>query len=459
MIFAGRKDEVSRLVEALKYHVNNPKSKKNMVILGIEGPGGIGKSTIIDQAEESVDYSAQGSLRIFMNGSEDISSLPDLVRKIVHAAKLDAKTSFSHREAIFPETEKALSDFNDVVKFESEKAKEANEQKKQLIAKFVKFALGYGGPILINFDDPYAKGIGGILKIIDAQVDEKGLVRFQDELPGSLDKLGLSRINERNEIRDNARKVFARTLAKDIKTLITGYSSEDWWRPRGPKIKDCNSLTLIIDDYEKIEIIAGDFFPVHFLPQLINFSIKSTVIISGRDDVTLTNTAWEHHLARYFIKPSIDVGPLQYSHVEEIAKSSGVDPQTMWGDTEGYPFYMQLWVNEQRKGGDSVVTLKKFYERTTRWMTEQQKLWLEYCIFLDHINIDSLTKMTESSSEAAEILKWFENEASIRSTTSTSYTVRSFLRKKLIEYLKARNPSRAESLSARAVEYNLMASK
>lgn len=454
MIFAGRRDEVSRLVDVLK--LKNNRNKK-LAILGIEGPGGVGKSTIIDHAEESVDYAEQGSLRIFIDGSRDLGSLPDLIRKIVHAAKTDAKSRFSHADAVFPETEKALADFNDIVKFESDKAKDANDQQKQKIAKYVKFALGYGGQALSALDDPRANKIGGILKIIDAQVDVNGLIRFQDEIPGVLDTLGMTRLNERNALRDNAREVFAGTLAKDISALLDGYANEDWWRPRGRKVKNCDSLVFIVDDYEKVELIAGDFFPIHFLPQLKDSPFNSVVIISGRDDVTLTNVAWEQHLNRNFVKPSIDVGPLQYSQVEEIAKSAFVDPKGLWNDTEGYPFYINLWIDAQRKGGDSAVILKKFHERTTRWMTEKQKSWLEYCLFIDNINIDSLKKMIEPNSDALEIFNWFEKEASIRSTTSSSYTVRNFLRKKLIEYMKVKEPSRVELLSNRAIELNLMA--
>ena|SRR6218665_254535 len=459
MNFSGRTEEISRLVDVLNHHVDKPDSKKKLVILSVEGPGGVGKSTLIDHAEELVNYKEQGTLRIFIDGSEEMSSLPDLVRKIVHAAKLDTKATFSHENAVFEETEKALIDFDDVVKLESEKIVEASDDQKRLIAKGIKIALVNGGSALLYAQDPSIKALGAALKAIDANVTEDNLIRFQDEVPGYMAKIGIGRLNERNAIRENAKRVFANALEKDLTTLISGYKKEDFFKFLGSSIEGCNRLTIILDDYEKIFLLSDDFFPNYFLRKLKEAEFKTVAIVSGRDDLTLTHTAWEHHLDRSLLRPCINVGPLSYEQAEEIAKSEKVDPQELWSDTEGYPFYMQLWIDSRRRGGDSAVLLRKFYERTTKWMTEKQRSWLEYCLFIDNINVDSIASLVGSPEEADAILKWFEGEASIRATDTKTYTVRSFLRKRLIEYLEIKEPSKVESLKRRAQEYGLVGVK
>ena len=90
--------------------------------------------------------------------------------------------------------------------------------------------------------------------------------------------------------------------------------------------------------------------------------------------------------------------------------------------------------------------LKRFYDRTTRWMNEQQKNWLKHVLFLNEINIYTLQKMFENKNEASAVFEWFQKEGSIRDTYGSVFRVREYLRSRLIDYLQISDPESCDLL-------------
>lgn len=90
--------------------------------------------------------------------------------------------------------------------------------------------------------------------------------------------------------------------------------------------------------------------------------------------------------------------------------------------------------------------LKRFHDRTTRWMNDQQKKWLQHILFLDEINIRTLQNMLDNEREASEVFNWFQHEGSIRDTSGTAFRVREYLRSRLVDYLQISDPDRCEQL-------------
>jgi hypothetical protein len=92
------------------------------------------------------------------------------------------------------------------------------------------------------------------------------------------------------------------------------------------------------------------------------------------------------------------------------------------------------------------MTLQMFYDRTTRWMNDAEKLWLEYVIFLDQVNIRTLRAILPEGIEPKQVMDWFQREGSIRDPFASHYQVREFIRSRLCEYIENYDPDRYEEL-------------
>ena len=101
--------------------------------------------------------------------------------------------------------------------------------------------------------------------------------------------------------------------------------------------------------------------------------------------------------------------------------------------------------------GRGALRLKRFHDRTTRWMTEQEKHWLEIALFLDDVNKRSLRKMLDDPEEAEAAFEWFIHDGSVRDTEGETFCVREYLRSRLRDYLRKSDPERYDVLDQKAL--------
>lgn len=439
MKLVGRQAQVERLRSVLEF--KNLAAEK-MTILGIEGPGGVGKSSLITMAESGIDYKTLHVLRVSLDSTEPTTTLIEFVERLTQAIKFEAGRNYSRADIVLKETENATAIARQLLSEAQEEVSEDGDPTSVTNIFHKAVALGKQ----INKISKKSKDWVDFEKVDNCiqQPDLNSMIfAFQEELPKWWNTLGIGSEskNLRNAIRQNAAKIFAATLAKDIEAILYGYKIENIGKPMPSKISDCDRLLLVIDDFESISEISAEFLARYFLPKLKDAMFQSVVVISGRDDLTATNPSWNQHLQVHLLDPSIDVGPLSRAEIDDIARDEGVDAEVLWRDTDGYPYFIQLWIEANRRGGETALSLKKFYDRTTRWMTDQQKTWLNSCVFIDDISIDSIFKLTDSQSDAATIFSWFEMEGSIRDTSTKCFTVRSYVRGRILEYLRLRDPS------------------
>lgn len=445
MELVGRQADIAKLRSVLE---GRCRSEDNLIILSIDGPGGVGKSSLIRMAESASDLPSPKTLRIRLDGSKAVDSLDAFLSNFVHALKHEASREFARGNIALPETESLLKISSELMKSAERELQEARNAEE--IVKVARSLMAIGKAInSVQKKTTSYFDAEKIEKIFEKSDPEDLIVAFQYEAPGWIAKLGIGtkEINLRNELRKCAPKAFASALIKDLSVLINGWKLSDAHKPLPQKLGDCERLILILDDYESMSPYIGSFLAEYFLPGLREARIKTTAVIAGRDDLSATNAAWSQHLQEYLIDPPISVGPLSNQDIEVIASNEGVNAEDLWRDTEGYPFFIQLWIESKRRGGETALSLKKFYDRTTRWMTEEQKNWLEYCLFIDDVNKETLSKITSDTGLATKILEWFMSEGSIRATDTKSFTIRSYLRKRLLEYLEITDPERFRTLS------------
>jgi hypothetical protein len=103
-------------------------------------------------------------------------------------------------------------------------------------------------------------------------------------------------------------------------------------------------------------------------------------------------------------------------------------------------------LEESRSGGRTFTMLKRFYERTTKWMNDRQKGWLEIVVFLDSVDRTTLRLMLGDDREARDADEWFANDGSVRDARAEKPSVREYIRSRLSDYLRLRDPERCREL-------------
>lgn len=248
-------------------------------------------------------------------------------------------------------------------------------------------------------------------------------------------------INLRNAFRENSTQPLANALLNDLSAILN--KSENPWIPAPSKIKGIDRLLLIIDDFEALQDKMIGFLTENFLKALKNANFESKVVILGRDHLANTSPNWEQHFENSLTTP-IRLKHLNKNEVIHLAKLYGIEDESsqekMWLDTEGYPYYIQLWRTEMENGGTTATSLKQFYVRMTRWLSENQREWLQQIIFLDEINVDSVGKLGFSKEESLIITDWFQKEASLRDQHTKTFRFTPFAKSRILEFFKITDP-------------------
>jgi hypothetical protein len=270
---------------------------------------------------------------------------------------------------------------------------------------------------------------------------ESGLIRRL--LPGGVNQ------SLRNSVRQNAIKAVADALLADLKRLLTGASKKD----------GIDRLLLVVDDYEFLMKPLGDFLVRFLLPGLRDADFPSTVFLIGRDKLTATHQHWNKELAGALVD-RLSLKVFELSEFVELCRQFGVADAArrdrIWQETGGYPYLVRLLLEElaEQKSegleGPSALMLKSFHDRTTRFMSDEQRCWLEKALFLDHIDKRTLRVFFADAAEIDRVQEWFESEPSIRDPSSSHFKVRDQLRTRLREYLNRSDPDRYDALAAAA---------
>ena len=136
MKLVGRSSQVEALNNVLS---RKKKASKNMTILPIYGPGGVGKSSLLQMSEGAIDYIEQKSIRIYIDGSRPVTSLQEFVERFVSAVKAEAGQRFNRNSVTLPGTEAALGALCEILKnAHKEVAGDNSEAIKKRIDSFIK---------------------------------------------------------------------------------------------------------------------------------------------------------------------------------------------------------------------------------------------------------------------------------------------------------------------------------
>ncbi len=453
---AHRTPETARLTALLQ------KRERGLQICGISGPGGVGKSYLLRHVEAALDLDALGWLKLTVDGSNEQSRGDFFGLLDGQLAKQSLPPPAVTGNDYFPQLRRVASIHRDLVQAVATELQERAGNKAPEAVKGAAIALLKAGQRLNRAMPVTAKymnlqrvnlrddSVGGTLDEAWELVQKLDALRDSTTMPGPLrDAFGMT---YKTRVRTDLYNVTADALVTDFSAALSGYRKQDWWRITHRQIGGLDRLLLIIDDFEALAPTLEEFLVGALIPKLAEAPFPTLLVILCRDDLEAMHPAWGQHCRKY-IKEQIRLAPFSREDAHELLASAGVPAarrDEMFELTQGFPFLLGLLIDGLgEEGASSALFLRKFFDRTTRWMSAEEREWLVRVCYLDAVNLDSLEPLFPDV-DVEKVQSWFEREASIRDPAATQFQVRPLIREKVLRYQELRAPSRHHELRALA---------
>lgn len=428
----------------------------SLSICSISGPAGVGKTYLVaEQVLPSERPQELGYLQLSANAANpqprgDFFGLIEeqlAIRNLPPPAQPDKdyfpqvrKVAAIHRELV----EKATAELND---------RGAPEDVKKVAAVLLQAAqtASKTAPKLRN---KILETVRSILKgSEDADVD-KALATVA--ALKSLKESSLPGQNRRNRVRRDLFNVTADALISDLTLAIVGDQRRRRLKYAQSGIEGVSRLLIWLDDYEVLAPVLGDFLVGSLIPRLANAPFPTLLIVGCRDDLEATHPGWGQHAKRW-LREQIRLAPFDKETAFGLLTEAGIAVECqapMYEATHGFPFLLTLAIEEATApDAESALFAKKFFDRTTRWMSSKEREWFTAVCYLDTINEDTLRVMFREE-DVPLVQDWFEREASIRDPASRFFQMRPLVREKVLRYLETRSPSRHREMLQRVKRLN-----
>lgn len=441
-----RASEVARLSKLL--HA----SDEGLSVCSISGPGGVGKTYLVDQVLSSERPQELGYIQLTTNAADSRtrgdffglvegqlapeSGLPPPARPDRDCFPRIQKVAALHRELV----ERAEAELD---------ARGVSEETKDAVVKLLRGAQ-FLNKMARQSRDQRAKAARSILEVIEEEDVHKVL-----DAVASLKSLGESRLPGRN-LQDRVKRdlfgVTADALLSDLTSAIVG--GQQRLRPARGGIEGVSRLLIWIDDYEVLAPVLGDFLVGSLIPRLAKAPFPTLLLVGCRDDLEATHPGWGQHAKRW-VREQIRLAPFDKETAFGLLAEAGIAEErraSIYEASHGFPYLLTLAIEEATApDAESALFAKKFFDRTTRWMSSEEREWLTAVCYLDTINEDTL-RLLFPDEDVPLVQDWFEREASIRDPASRSFQVRPLVREKALRYLETRSPSRHREMLEKVKE-------
>jgi hypothetical protein len=442
-----RTSEVTRLAKALQ------EAPEGLSIVAVSGPGGVGKSFLVAHVLETIKPESLGFLVLTADASnpDTRSDFFGLVEGQLFRRQLPPPADRSRD--YFPGVREVASTHRAIA--EQALAELARTGAPEAVQRAAASLLRTGR--ILNKAVPKTRSVlldAG--EIGDAEVEAaldqawdvvRGLSVMRDSpsLWGPVrDALGITR---RGRIKRDLYAVTASEVRADL-TMALEHGPKERRLLEHKPIAGLDRLLLIVDDYEAIAPLIADFLVGALVPELSTAPFRTVLLVLGRDDLETTHPGWAQHCRR-FLREQIRLAPFSRDAAVDLFREAHIPEDrfdALYDATQGFPFLISLAVEEAGQAlGNSVVFLRRFYDRTTRWMTDRERGWLSRICYLDRIDEDTLRGMFPGENVSL-IQDWFEREPSVRDPSAEYFRMRPMVREKLLRYLEVRAPTRHREL-------------
>jgi hypothetical protein len=269
-------------------------------------------------------------------------------------------------------------------------------------------------------------------------------------LPGVLkDLLGITR---REQIKRDLYNVTADALVGDLTAALNGYRPKDWYRFTHAPIPEFKKLLIVLDDFEVTAPVLSDFVISSLMPRLAKLSFPVVMLIACRDQLGAMNPGFDQ-FAKKWIVEDMRLHAFDREEAYRLMSASNVPTEEhsrLFEMTHGFPYLLSLVIEQATQpDADSALFAKKFYDRTTRWMKDEEKEWFRQLCYVDVVNDDTIEAMLGTATHAPAIQNWFEQEASIRDPISSTFTIRPLVRDKCLQYFAVKSPMKHRKMTER----------
>ena len=294
--FVGRVDPVRRL----RAWLLGEGVPKPLGIVSISGPGGMGKTFLLDHTLASPDIDERHYLRLRLGGTNVRRTLGQLVCRdlLQSCTQLDATG-----KGYFTQTRRnheALRAMDEAARAEVSAQVAATPELRETLLEI--FRLGVGAQAAL----PALKQYVDLSKIDEKKVEavarllEKARAYQQEKraLGGILpDIVGAGR---RNRLRLGLEATLADGLVADLAAILSVYRRQDSGKPMPSKVPGLDRLLLLLDDYESLDVAMTTFLADHLVPRLARASFETVLVVLGRDRLSDTHAVWkQRHEGRF----------------------------------------------------------------------------------------------------------------------------------------------------------------
>jgi hypothetical protein len=449
---AYRPSEATRLRTVITGH------REGLAICGISGAGGIGKSYLVEHVLSSLEPAKAGWLALRVDAAQAQARGDFFVLVDGQLARRSLAPPADPRVDYFPETRRVAAAHRALV---AKVAKELERQGAPEDVRRAALALLKSAHFL-NKTIPKTREYLDIAKYnlepntLNESIDEAWdtinmlkTLRDVEWLPEAVRNLLGENLTSR--LKRDLYGVTADAVVSDLSAVLPGQFSTN--SPNGAQlpIPGLDRLLLVIDDYEALGATLGDFLISSLIPRLAEARFATMLIVAGRDDLENTHPGWRQHCKRY-LTDQIRLRPFDAETAAQLMAAEGVAENrraAIYELTQGFPLLLSLAIEEASTDGASALFLKRFFDRTTRWMSSEEREWFTGTCYLDDVNEDTL-RLVFLEEDIGAIQDWFEGEASIRDPSAPTFRVRPLIREKVLSYIEVRSPKRHHELRSRA---------
>ncbi len=436
----GRANEADRIQNVLNEWIAAPVNTGGLTVLGVSGYGGVGKSFLLNSVLNEKKLEGRDALVIKIDGGKK-RLLTDFMGFVDEklAPKVVRFKGSNPKDDQFPETRKLVSHqrklaANVVAEVEASNLPKNVKNAAKILYRFNPLIskIPEVGPALSQLlelgekfkVEEYAEPAIELLNSLKALKPSHGFFGKKLHL-SPLERLAISPL-----------ETIAEAYETDVRARLVGYEGKKIFKFLHPKAKGINRLLLVIDDYESTSAVLGELLTDHLFPRFAQAPYPVLAIIAGRDDLRDADPEFSKDLAPY-VRDRITLEPFTKEEAILFLEQAGYGAEEaakLYEESNGYPFVLSLLSDFKANQGERPATFyQQFYERTTQWMTPQQKEWLLTLCYLSEVNNSSIKRMMPDASPAL-IMDWFRREASVRDVKSACFRVDPYIRKMLIQH-------------------------
>lgn len=283
-------------------------------ILSISGPGGVGKTFLLNHALSELDLLTLRYLPLRVDGNTSSATLANIIVRDVIGT---APPTIAGDPQYFRMTRKGW-DHLQWMDASARAELESMAKDDDALAKIIGAA--YDGAVGLLEIIPRTRRVSCLAKRIRGR-DLERLVAVTRQAKAYREEQGPifgllpvgSAARERNLLRKDLQGRLAEYFTIDLAAILSGYRREDWKRYLPLKVEGLDRCVMIFDDYETLAPTLDDFLRRELLPRLRKTAFQSIMIILGRDSIRDVDFAWDQYFGKDIV---LDVRLAPFSEEE-----------------------------------------------------------------------------------------------------------------------------------------------